>query len=352
MIHTIFILLNRNTLKIKSKVIIILIAYILKLTFDQMKKAILFFLLLIAPTYGQISGCTDALAKNFDPNATNNDGSCKYNFTKIKPESTKKLSDTLKETSGLMAFDNLLWTHNDNHDTTIYGLDSNGKIQKKIQLEKVKNTDWEEISQDSSYIYIGDFGNNHRGNRTDLHILRIEKKSFLSNKPVIDTIAFSYSNQTNFSIQKENTTNFDCEAFVVSQDSIYLFTKQWTQTKTSIYVLPKIPGNYIAQLKETLDVSGLITGATLLPSGKGIVLCGYSKMLQPFLYLLYDYKNNDFSSGNKQKIKLSLPFHQIEGIATFDGKLFYLTNEAFIKKPFINVIQQIHTFDLSLYLKN
>jgi hypothetical protein len=352
MIHTIFILLNRNTLKIKSKVIIILIAYILKLTFDQMKKAILFFLLLIAPTYGQISGCTDALAKNFDPNATNNDGSCKYNCAKIKPESTQKLSDTLRETSGLIAFDHLLWTHNDDHDNTIYGLDSNGKIQKKIKLEKVKNNDWEEISQDSNYIYIGDFGNNFQGNRKNLHLLRIEKKSFLLNNPVIDTISFSYSNQTDFTEQKENTTDFDCEAFVVSKDSIYLFSKQWSQNKTTVYVLPKIPGKYTAKLKETLDVKGLITGATLLTSGKGIILCGYSEILQPFLYLLNDYKNNDFSTGNQRKIRLPLPFHQVEGIATEDGKLFYVTNEAFIKKPFINVIQQIHTFDLSLYLKN
>jgi hypothetical protein len=230
-------------------------------------------------------------------------------------------------------------------------LDSNGKIQKKIKLNKVKNNDWEEISQDDSYIYIGDFGNNYQGNRKDLHILRIEKKSFLLNNPVIDTIAFSYSNQTDFNLQKENSTNFDCEAFVISKDSIYLFTKQWSQNKTSIYVLPKIPGNYIAELKETLDVKGLITGATLLASGKGIVLCGYSKTLQPFLYLLYDYKNNVFSTGNQRKIKLSLPFHQIEGIATFDGKRFYLTNESFIRKPFLNIPQQMHSIDLSSFLK-
>ena len=118
-----------------------------------MKKAILFFLLCVTATYGQISGCTDALAKNFDPNATTNDGSCLYSNVKIKPESTQKLGDSLRETSGLITFNNLLWTHNDDHDTNIYGLDSKGKIQKQIQLEKVVNTDWEEISQDSSYIY-------------------------------------------------------------------------------------------------------------------------------------------------------------------------------------------------------
>jgi len=316
-----------------------------------MKKAILFFLLFITSTYGQIPGCTDALAKNFDPNATSNDGSCIYASVKIKPKTSRKLSDSLRETSGLITFDHLFWTHNDDHDTTIYGLDSNGKIQKKVQLEKVKNNDWEEISQDSSYIYIGDFGNNFQGNQKDLHLLRIEKKSFLLDKPVMDTISFSYSNQTDFGIQKENSTDFDCEAFVVSKDSIYLFSKQWSQNKTTVYVLPKIPGKHIAQLKQTLDVEGLITGATLLASGKGIVLCGYSKMLQPFLYLLQDYKNNDFSMGNKRKIRLSLPFHQIEGIATEDGKLFYLTNESFIRKPFLNVSQQMHSVDLSEYLK-
>ena len=316
-----------------------------------MKKAILFFLLCVTATYGQISGCTDALAKNFDPNATTNDGSCLYSNVKIKPESTQKLGDSLRETSGLITFNNLLWTHNDDHDTNIYGLDSKGKIQKQIQLEKVVNTDWEEISQDSSYIYIGDFGNNYQGNRKDLHILRVEKKSFLLDQPVIDTIAFSYSNQTDFSVQKPNSTDFDCEAFVVSQDSIYLFSKQWSQNKSSIYVLPKTPGTYVAQLKETLNVEGLVTGATLTPKNE-IVLCGYTKKLRPFLYLISDLKNFNFPVANQRKIKLSLSFHQIEGIATFDGKLFYLTNESFVKKPIVNNPQQLHSVDLSDYLKN
>ncbi len=317
-----------------------------------MKNSLIFFFLILTSSYGQISGCTDALAKNFNPNATNNDGSCIYASAKVKTKTSVKLEDSLMETSGLMAFDNLLWTHNDDHDNTIYGLDFSGKIQKKVKLEKVKNNDWEEISQDSSYIYVGDFGNNFQGNRKNLHLLRIEKKSFLSNKPLIDTISFSYSNQTDFGIQKENSTNFDCEAFVVSRDSIYLFAKQWSQKKTSIYVLPKIPGKYSAKLKETLGVSGLITGATLLASGKGIVLCGYSGMLQPFLYLLYDYKDNDFLAGNKRKIKLSLPFYQIEGIESLDRKLFYLTNESLIKRPIIKIPSQIHTVDLSPFLKN
>ncbi len=315
-----------------------------------MKKVILFCLLCFTSTYGQIKGCTDSFAENFNPNATINDGSCRYTFAKIKTESTHKISDSLIETSGLIAFDHLLWTHNDDLDTTIYGLDSIGKIKKKIKLENVVNTDWEEISQDSSYLYIGDFGNNSQGNRTDLHILRIEKKSFLLNKPLIDTISFSYSDQRDFSAQKPNSTDFDCEAFIVSQDSIYLFTKQWSQNKTSVYVLPKNPGNYIAQFKEVLNVEGLITGATMTPKNE-IVLCGYIKNFQTFLYLVYDLKNFDFAVANQRRINFSLTYHQIEGITTLNGKQFFITNESFIKKPIINNPQQIHTFDLSTYLK-
>ena len=315
-----------------------------------MKKIMLFFLLCVSTTYSQISGCTDSLAENFSPNATVNDGSCRYTFTKIKPESTQKLSDSLVETSGLVAFDNLLWTHNDDHDTNIYGLDLNGKIKNKIKLENAVNTDWEEISQDSSYLYVGDFGNNYRGNRPDLHILRIEKKSFLLNKPVVDTISFSYSNQSDFSNQKPNSTDFDCEAFIVSQDSIYLFTKQWSINKSSVYTLPKIPGNYIAQFKETLNVDGLITGATMTPKNE-IVLCGYTKKFTTFLYLVYDLKKFDFATANQRRINISLTYHQIEGITTSNGKQFFISNESFMKKPIINNPQQIHTFDLSSYLK-
>jgi hypothetical protein len=227
-----------------------------------------------------------------------------------------------------------------------------GKIKKKIILEDTINNDWEEISQDSSYLYIGDFGNNYAGNRVNLKILKIEKKSFLKEDPIIETISFSYSDQTDFSPKKPNTTNLDCEAFIVTKDSIYLFTKQWKSSKTSIYTLPNKSGNHKAKLRETLDIKGLVTGATYIESKKMIALCGYSAKGKPFIYLLYDFKNHDFLSGNKRRISLKLSFHQIEGITTQDGLHYYLTNEALIKKPILNVRQQIHYFDLSPILKS
>jgi hypothetical protein len=315
-----------------------------------MNKIVVFLLFATAGSYGQILGCTDSLAKNFNVSATLNDGSCVYTTTTIKPQFISQLSDSIVETSGLISYRNLLWTHNDDTDTTIYGLNFEGLIQKKIVLQKVKNTDWEEISQDSTHIYVGDFGNNYRGNRTNLHILRIEKQSFLANRPIVDTISFTYSDQVDFGTKKGNTTDFDCEAFVVTRDSIYLFTKQWTQKKTSIYVLPKSPGNYIAAFKNTLNVDGLVTGATYIEDKKRIALCGYSRLGKSFLYLLFDFQNNDFLSGNKRRINLDLNFYQIEGLTTSDGELFYLSNEAYVKKPLINNKQQLHSIDLSSFL--
>jgi hypothetical protein len=306
----------------------------------------------ICTSQAQTSGCTDPLSKNYNAAATVNDGSCRYASARIKPTYSVKLDTILKETSSLTQIDSLLWTSNDDTDTALYAIDKKGVIQNKIELKNVTNTDWEEITQDINYFYIGDFGNNVSGNRTDLHILRVEKQSLSQHNPKIDTLSFSYSNQTDFTSSKSNKTNFDCEAFIVSGDSIYLFTKEWKEKRTSVYAVPKLPGQYIAQLKGSYNVKGLITAATYLAEKKLLVLAGYSKSLSPFLYLFYDYNDSNFFSGNKRKIKIALPFHQMEGISTQDGLHYYLTNENFSRRPIIRVSQKLHHFDLSALLGN
>lgn len=265
---------------------------------------------------------------------------------RLKPSSSIVIDEKVRETSGLLFWNKKIWTHNDDGDTNLYALDkTTGEITETIALKNVVNKDWESISQDENYIYIGDFGNNVSGNRTDLHILRIEKEALLQGIQKIDSIQFNYSNQVDFTPLKSNKTEFDGEAFIVSKDSIYIFTKQWKSKKTSVYVLPKLPGNYVATLKTTFNANGLITDATFLSDKNQILLCGYSKRLKPFLYLLSDYQKDDFFSGSKTKIKLKLPFHQVEGIAS-DGEKIYLTNEQFVRKPFINTKQKLHEITL------
>lgn len=299
----------------------------------------------------QVHGCTDPLAVNYDLAATYNDGSCIYDAASVLPTASFDLAGYVVETSGLLLWSNYIWTHNDSDDINLYALDSaNGNFIRSYPLSGTTNIDWEEISQDDAFIYIGDFGNNQTGNRTDLRILKIDKNSILGGTPEIETIHFTYSNQADYTPSGSNNTDFDCEAFIVSTDSIFLFTKQWISLKTSVYALPKAPGTYVAKLKSTFDVKGLITGATYPESKKLIALSGYSKDLQPFVYLLYDFPGSDFFNGNKRKIAVSLPFHQVEGIATSNGLKYYISNEKFVQAPFINTPQKLHTIDLSNFL--
>jgi hypothetical protein len=313
--------------------------------------SIVVFILLSGNIKAQTYGCTDRLAVNYNQSATINDGSCIYNPANVEPLSSFSLAGSLSETSGLIFWNNHLWTQNDNTDTNIYSLDTlNGNIVHAYPLSRIKNKDWEEISQDDNYIYVGDLGNNY-GNRTDLKIFRIGKNSMLNETPVIDSIGFSYSDQVDFT-SGLNNTDFDCEAFIVSEDSIYLFTKQWVSNKTNVYSLPKNPGNYTAKLKSSYNVTGLITGAVYLESEKIIALSGYSDKLEPFVYLLYDFKGSDFFGGNKRKIALLLPHHQTEGIATSNAIKYYISNESFSLYPVINVLQKLHIFDLTSFLGN
>ncbi len=301
--------------------------------------------------YAQVSGCTDLQATNYNPKATVNNGSCVYQDTIVAPTGSINLPEKLQETSGLIFWDRKLITNNDSNDTNLYSINpKTGDIIVEFDLKGAKNTDWEEITQDENFIYVGDFGNNLSGNRTDLKILRVAKNSLLDHKPEIDTIHFSYEDQTDFSAKPGNQTDYDCEAFFATGDSLYLVTKQWVSQKSAIYSLPKVAGKYKAKLKTSLDVQGLTSGATFLPEKRLLVLSGYSTSLEPFIYLVYDYKNLDFNNANKRKLRLDLPFAQVEGIATQDGLEYYCSNEKFSKPPFVNSPQRLHRFDLDNYL--
>jgi hypothetical protein len=296
-------------------------------------------------------GCTDPQASNYDPSAISNDGSCMYKPVSVSPATTVPLEDRFSGNSGLILWDGYLWTHNDDGPSEIYGLDTtDGKLMATLSLGGGENMNWEEITQDREDIFVGAFGNNASGNRTDLHILRVGKEALKAGDPAVDTIRFSYEDQVDLSPAAPNQTDFDCEAFLVAGDSIYLFTKQWISAQTSLYRLPKTPGTHVAVKVTTYPVDGMITGATWLESDNLVVLCGYNLLLQPFLYLLYDFEGTRFFSGNRRRVGLSLPFHQVEGIATSDGLKYYVSNESFMKPPFANSPQKLHTFDLSALL--
>ena len=284
----------------------------------------------------QVCGCTDPLATNYNPEATVNDGGCIYASTTIEPTVVDTLDAMLERSSSLIFGNNGYWTWNDHGDSCLYRIDTtDASILESLCVNGIDNYDMEEISQDSLYLYLGDVGNNN-GFRQDLHILRVSKESLLAGIIEMDTIWFSYEDQTDFSYHPQ-ATDFDCEAFIVTEDSIYLFTKQWVSMQTTLYVLPKTPGTHIAQRRETYPVNGLITGATYVPEYRLVTLCGYefdmanyASALHPFLILLYDFQDHNFFSGNKRRLDFNTSTRaQVEAIATHNALDFYVTNEYF-----------------------
>jgi hypothetical protein len=309
------------------------------------------FLFSYANISAQVAGCPDPAANNYNDSATVNDGSCTYNNASVTPVLKSDLSTTVNETSGLLWWNNQVWTHNDSGgEIDLYTIDSTtGNIIKTIALSKGNNVDWEDIAQDDKFFYVGDFGNNKNGNRTNLRIYRVKKselKTLTIVKPSI--IKFSYSDQTDFTPKGSNNTNFDCEALIAYGDSLFLFSKDWVDNKTRLYKLPKLPGTYVAQNISELNVGGLVTGAEVIPAKKVIVLTGYNSVLSPFFYLLYDFAGNHFFDANKRKVTINQGFLQMEGVCAVSDTRFFISNERF--SNVITVPARLQSIDLSTLL--
>lgn len=288
-------------------------------------------LLIPATALPQQEGCTDSTALNYNVGAVVNDGSCLYAPLSFKPQvSIRKLPKKVFETSGLIWWRNSYWTHNDSGgEHEIYRLDSlTGKILQTIYISNAENVDWEDIDQDDDYIYIGDFGNN-LGNRNDLVIYKLPKSEIAENK--YDTvmgvrIEFRYSDQNDYTI-KNRANDYDCEALLSYGDSLYLFTKNWADLKCRIYAVPKSPGRYSALPLDEFTVDGLITGSCVNSNNDQVVLCGYKNYV-PFIWILSDFKNNDFFGGNKRRIDFKeLLATQTEGITFTDATIFSISAE-------------------------
>ncbi|WP_185282172.1 hypothetical protein [Hymenobacter sp. NBH84] len=197
-----------------------------------MKQKILAFLLFL-PGLGYHAaaqtGCTDARATNFAPSATSNDGSCRYPATTAALPIRAALPLEVHETSGLIYTNQQLWTLNDSgNEPVLYRLDpATGEVRQRVRISNFANVDWEDLTADDRYLYIGDFGNN-AGNRRDLRVLRVPKAA-IGTAPDItvsaEAIAFSYPQQTNFQ-PPVNQHNFDAEAFFRRQRLLAYFHEE------------------------------------------------------------------------------------------------------------------------------
>ena len=248
-------------------------------------------------------------------------------------EKVRDLPSEIVEHSGMTEFNGLLWMINDGgNDAVLFGYNPVlGIVEKRIVVKGAVNYDWEELSQDNQHVYIGDFGNNTSGNRTDLRVYMVEKTDLSAAQDsvtVSGTIAFAYGDQTDFTPQPANMASFDCEAFTVIGDSLVLFTKDWKTEKTRIYTIPATTGDHMALFRKEFDVSGLVTGAALSEDHNELLLLGYTSILQPFIWIVPGFSLDNLTFNNSNRLEFSITA-QTEGIAfSADGSV-YVGSEAF-----------------------
>ncbi len=242
------------------------------------------------------------------------------------------LENTVQESSGLIYLDGKIITHNDSgDDPVLYEIDSlTGNVVRTVTVNNASHVDWEDICNDDTYIYIGDFGNNS-GSRTDLKIYRISISDYTNtetNEVSAETINFSYPDQTDFTTG-QNSTNFDAEALISLSDSLYIFSKRWLDKKSVVYSLPSKPGSYTANKLATLNSDGLITGATYNTASENVMLIGYN-FTTPFIISVKDFDGSVLASGTTDRKPINLPTGisiQVEAITVMNSNEYYFTSE-------------------------
>jgi hypothetical protein len=240
------------------------------------------------------------------------------------------LHPRLDETSGLeYTPDGMIWTIIDSEHPTLFGLDSTGAMTRAIHLNNLNNG-WEDLSQDDEgNFYIGDFGNN-RNTRQNLKIYKIPNPSKIEENIITaEIIAFSYPDQKEFPPPYPQM-NFDMDAMVCFNDSLFLFSKNrtWPYTGYSkVYRLPTAPGTYVAELVDSVYLGPghmfdtWVTGAAMSPDRKTLALLTHDK-----IWLYRNFKGSKFFSGEKKTIQLN-HYSQKEGIVFRDENTLYLSDE-------------------------
>lgn len=268
--------------------------------------------------------------------------SCSYRFyssgcDKEIPGNLEKiirLDTALAEPSGLLYLDGQFWSFNDSGgEAALYCLDkSNGQVIRKAVVRKATNADWEDIAMDDRFVYIADVGNNF-ATRDTIVIYRIPVSELRNGAPEISydgiiTLSFDEYVLTNH----HNNSSHDCEAMVVHNDSLYLFSKNWVYQTTSVYVVPGIPGHYHVKASHLYDARMLVTGADLYRDENQMVLIGYRDFMPVVVRYDFDTDPGRIACGGRARIYPLKIGRQVEGICFDRDGSVYISSERRLHK--------------------
>lgn len=255
-----------------------------------------------------------------------------------------ELPQDVSETSGLLFYNNHIITHNDSGGAAaLFEIDTvSREITRTVTITNATNTDWEAISQDEDYIYVGDFGNN-LGTRQDLTIYRVAKADYLDNDTATaEAISFSYEDQTDFT--DTGNSDWDAEAFFVLEDEFIILTKQWKSEGSIAYAVPKMLGSHIATRRDAVANIGLVTDADYDATDGTLLVLGYSNFLIPFARI-YSITATTIFPDEFAAVLIEIGLAQVEGVTNDGLGNYFISSELFTRQsPNITSLSRLFKF--------
>ena len=235
------------------------------------------------------------------------------------------LPDTLAESSGLYCLENSAFTVNDSGNTaTLFEIDATGTIVSETQLDK-PNTDWEAVTANQNFIYIGDIGNN-RGDRSNLTIEVVERDTLRYH----GTLSIDYEGyQAGSNVPYAH--DFDAEAMTWRDGKLLVFSKSWASRVSRVYEVDSKASTQVLKAAGYIDgLPGVITGADWDSKRQQFVIVGYAS--DPFGN--FDTFLAEVTPGFKVSRIWPLPDHdQVEGVCAAPDGSYWVTQEAVGDSP-------------------
>jgi hypothetical protein len=212
----------------------------------------------------------------------------------LSPDTLGIIADErLTELSGIAPSrlrDNLFWMHNDSGDEPrLFAVNSVGRTLAVCSVGNATHEDWEDMAsvllQGTSWLYIGDFGDND-GNRSSVQVYRLQE-------PEVDT---SWVNRSVQAEAERATLSYedgprDCEALMVDPVSGDMYLVEKTDSRAAGIYHASWPGDggqtvlrRVAMLSMPFSFSFFrrVTAADLSADGRSAVFRSYGGIVEHY----------------------------------------------------------------------
>lgn len=195
------------------------------------------------------------------------------------------------ELSGIVAsrsYPGVFWAHGDSgNEAALWAIDREGRTLGRFEVQAT-NVDWEDIARDDQgRLYVGDIGNNLQM-RGDLVVYVVDEPDPRGKSralPVRAALSFRYPDDD---AVLDTRMRFDAEALFFSDGHLYLLTKRWRDTLTTLYRFAHLTGGQDMQVLERIgdfdlrvrdkQRNALVTGADVNAEGTRLAVLTYQRI--------------------------------------------------------------------------